>query len=209
MVVHAFGGGTHFAWRRVTDFPVPVAFVGGERLSLVAETISGGMLRVAACLTPSRQRASGPRHAYPRTQDLFVAAVSRMFSIGTDLGYTDRNPATRIERLYNPESYEPWPLSARERFEASDMSDWMRDVYMLALWTRQRESDVLRLPRSRFDGNGFHIRQGRPEAKRGKGRRGPVGDALYRRAAARLSKPPQVDRAHVRRRWRRQADPAG
>ena len=27
-----------------------------------------------------------------RTQDLFVQAVSRMFSIGIDLGYTDRNP---------------------------------------------------------------------------------------------------------------------
>jgi integrase len=120
-----------------------------------------------------------------RTQDLFVAAVSRMFSIGTDLGYTDRNPAARIERLNNPESYEPWPLSARERFEASDMPDWMRDAYMLALWTGQRESDVLRLPRSRFDGNGFHIRQGRPEAKRGKGRRGPVV-TLYVPAAAPL-----------------------
>jgi len=109
-----------------------------------------------------------------RTQDLFVAAVSRMFSIGMDLGYTDRNPAARIERLNDPESYAPWLLAARERFEASEMRDWMRDAYMLALWTAQRESDVLRLSRSRFDGDGFEIRQGRPEAKRGKGRRGPV-----------------------------------
>src|SRR5262245_60753410 len=120
-----------------------------------------------------------------RTQDLFVAAVSRMFSIGMDLGYTDRNPAARIERLNDPESYEPWPLAARERFEASDMPDWMRDAYMLALWTAQRESDVLRLSRSRFDGNGFVIRQGRPEARRGKGRRGPVV-TLYVPAAAPL-----------------------
>ena len=109
-----------------------------------------------------------------RTQDLFVAAVSRMFSIGTDLGYTDRNPAARIERLNDPQSYEPWPLDARQRFEASEMPDWMRTAYMLALWTGQREADVLRLARARLDGTGFVIRQGRPEARRGKGRRGAV-----------------------------------
>jgi integrase len=109
-----------------------------------------------------------------RTQDLFVAAVSRMFSIGMDLGYTDRNPAARIERLNDPDSFEPWPIEARLKFEASEMPNWLRDAYMLGLWTGQRESDVLRLPRSRFDGTGFTIRQGRPEAKRGKGRRGPV-----------------------------------
>jgi integrase len=85
----------------------------------------------------------------------------------------------------DPESYEPWPLPARESFEASTMPDWLRDAYMLALWTGQRESDVLRLSRSRFDGNGFVVRQGRPEAKRGKGRRGPVV-TLYVPAAAPL-----------------------
>jgi integrase len=109
-----------------------------------------------------------------RSQDLFVAAVSRMFSIGIDLGYTDRNPAARIERLNDPQSYEPWPIEALEKFEASEMPDWLRTAYMLALWTGQRESDVLRLARARFDGIGFAIRQGRPEARRGKGRRGPV-----------------------------------
>ena len=35
----------------------------------------------------------------PRAADDFVAAVSRMFSIGLDLGYCDTNPATRIKRL--------------------------------------------------------------------------------------------------------------
>lgn len=120
-----------------------------------------------------------------RTQDLFVAAVSRMFGIGMDLGYTERNPAARIDRLNDPESYEPWPLAARQRFEESAMPAWMRTAYMLGLWTAQREGDVLRLPRARFDGSGFTIRQGRPEAKRGKGRKGPVV-TLYIPAAAPL-----------------------
>lgn len=120
-----------------------------------------------------------------RTQDLFVAAVSRMFSIGMDLGYTDRNPAARVERLNEAQSFEPWSLEARRKFEVSEMPDWLRDAYMLALWTAQREGDVLRLARARFDGAGFTIRQGRPEAKRGKGRRGPVV-TLYVPAAAPL-----------------------
>src|SRR5262249_47968451 len=121
-------------------------------------------------LPPLPKKTTGHR----RPQDLFVAAVSRMFSIGMDLGYTDRNPAARIERLNNPDSFAPWPLEARQKFEASEMPPWLRTAYMLALWTGQRESDVLRLARARYDGTGCGIGQGRPEAKRGKGRRGPV-----------------------------------
>lgn len=112
--------------------------------------------------------------ANTRTQDLFVQAVSRLFSIGLDLGYTDRNPAARIERLNTAESFEPWPPSARARFEASTMPAWMRTAYMLGLWTGQREGDVLRLARARYDGEAITIRQGRPEARRGKGRKGPL-----------------------------------
>jgi integrase len=134
-----------------------------------------------------RQHVIGLRNKLTnrRTQDLFVAAVSRMFGIGMDLGYTDRNPAARIGRLNEPESFAPWPLAARQKFEASDAPDWMRTAYMLALWTGQREGDVLRLSRARFDGGGFVIRQGRPEAKRGKGRKGRVV-TLYVPAAAPL-----------------------
>lgn len=109
-----------------------------------------------------------------RTQDLFVQAVSRMFTIGMDLGYTDRNPAARIERLNDAESYLPWPKAAREAFEAAEMPKWLRTAYMLGLYTGQREGDVLRLARTRYDGAGFQIRQGRPEAKRGKGRKGRI-----------------------------------
>ena len=109
-----------------------------------------------------------------RTQDLFVAAVSRMFTIGMDLGYTDRNPAARIARLNNAQSFEPWPIEAHHRFIASEMPVWMRTAYMLALWTAQREGDILRLARARYDGAGFTIRQGRTEAKRGKGRKGKI-----------------------------------
>jgi len=58
----------------------------------------------------------------------------------------------------------------------------MRTAYMLGLWTAQREGDILRLARARYDGAGFTIRQGRPEARRGKGRKGKVVE-LYIRAA--------------------------
>lgn len=112
--------------------------------------------------------------APPRTMDAFVSAVSRCFTIGMDLGYTDRNPAARIERLNDAESFLPWPKNVREDFEASDLPTWLRTAYMLGLYTGQREGDVLRLARTRYDGAGFDIRQGRPEAKRGKGRKGKV-----------------------------------
>jgi integrase len=112
--------------------------------------------------------------ANTRTQDLFVQAVSRMFGIGMDLGYNEHNPAAKIARLNDPESYEPWPLAAHRRFVASKPPAWMLTAYMLGLWTAQREGDILRLARARYDGAGFTIRQGRPEARRGKGRRGKI-----------------------------------
>ena len=112
--------------------------------------------------------------APPRTMDAFVAAVSRCFAIGMDLGYTDRNPAARIERLNDAESYLPWPKQVRTDFEAASLPEWVRTAYMIGLYTGQRESDVLRLARTRYDGAGFDVRQGRPEAKRGKGRKGAV-----------------------------------
>src|SRR5262245_24103188 len=73
--------------------------------------------------------------ANTRSQDLFVQAVSVMFGIGMDLGYTDRNPAARIPRLNDPQSYEPWPFAAHQKLIASEMPQWMRTAYMLGLWT--------------------------------------------------------------------------
>lgn len=112
--------------------------------------------------------------APPRTMDAFVATVSRCFTIGMDLGYSDRNPAARIERLNDAESFLPWPKNVRDDFENIDLPTWVRTAYMIGLYTGQREGDVLRLSRNRYDGTGFDIRQGRPEAKRGKGRNGRV-----------------------------------
>jgi len=90
-----------------------------------------------------------------RTRDLFVAATSRAFTIGMDLG-----------------CFLPWPKAQREKFEASEMPQWLRTAYMLGLYTGQREGDVLRLARAWYDGAWFHVRQARPEANRGKGRKG-------------------------------------
>lgn len=109
-----------------------------------------------------------------RTLDFFVSAVSRMFSIGIDLGYTDRNPAARIARLNDAEGFTPWSAVERRQFEQSEMPEWLRTAYMLGLWTGQRESDVLRLAWAKYDGKALIVRQGRPEAKRGKGRKGPI-----------------------------------
>jgi integrase len=72
--------------------------------------------------------------------------------------------------------------ATHQRLIASDMPQWMRSAYMLGLWTAQLEGNVLRLGRARYDGVGFTIRQGRPVAKRGKGRKGKIIE-LYIRAA--------------------------
>jgi hypothetical protein len=87
-----------------------------------------------------------------------------------DLGFSDRNPAARIPRLNGPQSSEPWSVAAHQKFIASEMPQWMRTAYVMGLWTAQREGDIRRLARARYDGVGFTIRQGGPESKRGKGK---------------------------------------
>ena len=100
-----------------------------------------------------------------RTQDLFVQAVSRMFGIGMDLGYTDRNPAARIARLNDPQSFEPWPIVAHQKFIASEMPQWMRTAYMLGLWTAQREGDILRLATCALRWHRLHNPAGPPRGE--------------------------------------------
>jgi len=137
-------------------------------------------LRPRRCLIPDNVRRQhiirlrNKMESNTRTQDLFVAVVSRMFTIGMDLGYTDRNPAARIERLNTSESFLPWSRELRKKFEKADLPGWLRTAYMIGLYTGQRLSDVLRLARARYDGTWFHIRQGRPDAVRGKGRKGRI-----------------------------------
>jgi len=76
-------------------------------------------------------------------------------------------------------------------------------AYMIGLYTGQREGDVLRLPRTRYDGSGFEIRQGRPDAKRGKGRKGRVVEIyvpavkVLREYLAALSNPGLLFVAHA------------
>lgn len=100
----------------------------------------------------------------PRAADDFVAVVSRMFTIGLDLGYCEFNPAARIPRIADSQSYVPWPKSARDTFEASAPPAYVMDGYMLGLWTALRLADVLRLPRTRYDGAAFDLRHRKNDA---------------------------------------------
>lgn len=96
--------------------------------------------------------------AKPRAADDFVAAVSRLFTIGLDLGYCELNPAARIGRIADSESYLPWPKAARNAFETSSPPRYLLDGYMIGLWTALRLADVLRLPRTRYDGQAFNLK---------------------------------------------------
>jgi hypothetical protein len=62
-----------------------------------------------------------------------------------------------------------------------------RTAYVMGRWTAQREGDIRRLARARYHGVGFTIRQGRPESKRGKGRKGKIVE-LYIKAASPVRK---------------------
>jgi integrase len=111
-----------------------------------------------ALASPAPTEDGKPARAKPRAADDFVAAVSRMFTIGLDLGYCETNPAARIGRIADSESYIPWPRTARATFEASAPPRHVMDGYMLGLWTAMRLADVLRLARTRYDGTAFDLK---------------------------------------------------
>lgn len=100
-----------------------------------------------------------------RSADLWVAVVSRCFTIGMDLGYVETNPAATIGRINEAEEFQPWPREARALFEASSPPAHLMTAYMIALWTAQGLGDTLRLARPAFDGTGFTVRRAKTEAR--------------------------------------------
>lgn len=110
----------------------------------------------------------------PRAADLAWSVLARVFSFAKDRGLLSVNPCERGGRLYSADRNDAiWTEDLIARALAS-FPDHLRWALILALWTGQRQGDLLRLPWSAFDGSRITLRQ----RKRGKSVMVPVGSRL-------------------------------
>ncbi|MDI6027919.1 tyrosine-type recombinase/integrase [Corticibacterium sp. UT-5YL-CI-8] len=101
----------------------------------------------------------------PRTADYAWVTLARILSVAKDNGRISVNVCERGGRLYKADR-------AEKVWEADDIaamvaaaSHPLQMALMMALWTGQREGDLLRVPWSAYDGKRLKMRQGKTGAR--------------------------------------------
>ena len=121
----------------------------------------------------------GQFSATPRKADYLWTTLARVLSVAKDHGKISVNVCERGGRLYDADRSEIPSGSADDIREfCSVASVELQAALLLALWTGQRQGDLLKLSWKNYDGT--HIRLRQTKAKGGKGRRVtiPVGAPL-------------------------------
>jgi integrase len=112
--------------------------------------------------------------ATPRKADYAWTTLARVLSVAKDRGRIAVNPCERGGRLYKAErSDKIWTEADIARLMAVG-GERMTDALLLALWTGQRQGDLLRLPWSAYDGMHIRLQQG----KNGRRLKIPIGTLL-------------------------------
>lgn len=100
-----------------------------------------------------------------RQADYAWTVFARCLSWALKRGLVDANPLERGGRLYRASRAEfVWTDDEEARFMAV-ASPPMRLAFMLAIWTGQRQGDLLRLAWSAYDGAKIRLRQGKTGAR--------------------------------------------
>ena len=95
----------------------------------------------------------------PRKADYAWTTLARVLSVAHDRGRIPVNPCQRGGRLYGADRLEKiWTEDDIGRFLAV-ASPGLTMAAMLALWTGQRQGDLLRLAWSAYDGKHLRLRQ--------------------------------------------------
>ena len=94
-----------------------------------------------------------------RQADYTIAVFARVLSWSLDRGMISVNPLERPSRVWKGSRAEKvWSKADEERFVAVAAAP-MALAFMLAVWTGQRQGDLLRLTWSAYDGQFIRLRQ--------------------------------------------------
>ena len=97
----------------------------------------------------------------PRTADYAWTVLARVLSVAKDRGAIAVNVCERGGRLYDTDRTEIiWTADRIKRFCAV-ASDELQFALLLALWTGQRQGDLIRLTWMQYDGSKIRLKQGK------------------------------------------------
>lgn len=97
--------------------------------------------------------------ATPRKADLIMAVLRRILSFAEDRELIERNPILRVTELSEGTRRDAiWSDADIAAFKKS-APEYMTRALMLALWTGQRQGDLLRLTWGAYDGSHIRLRQ--------------------------------------------------
>jgi len=101
----------------------------------------------------------------PRSADMHIALLARLFAWAKGNEIILRNPLERVERLHEGTRRDIiWSDDQLHKL-LTESAPHIRNVAKLALWTMQRQADILTMPTLAFDGERVSIKQGKTGAK--------------------------------------------
>lgn len=100
-----------------------------------------------------------------RQADYAFQVLARILSWGRDRGLIAVNPCEKCGRLYRATRAEMVWSDADEAAFLAKAPAHLQLPLLLALWTGQRQGDLLRLPWSAYDGERIRLRQGKTGAR--------------------------------------------
>lgn len=118
-------------------------------------------------------RGLRPRHALelrdkfadrPRMADQLVSILSAMISWGVPREFSDNNPCTEIKKLSKSAGYAPWSWADIQHAK-QHLPDHLWHVVGLALYSGQRQGDVLGMTWNRIVDDGIEVLQSKTKKR--------------------------------------------
>lgn len=103
----------------------------------------------------------------PRQADYMVQVLSILFSFARKRPSRfklNHNPASGVERIFSAEGYKPWPDNLIAAFRKKAYRE-LRWIVEGALYTGQRQGDLIKMAWSSFDGQGINVVQNKTGEK--------------------------------------------
>ncbi|MBD9372813.1 integrase [Rhizobium sp. ARZ01] len=101
----------------------------------------------------------------PRSADMHIALLARLFSWAKGNELILRNPLEEVERLHEGTRRDIIWSDDQLSVLIEKAAPHIRNVALIALWTMQRQADILEMPTLAFDGGRVSIKQGKTGAR--------------------------------------------
>ncbi|AXV15073.1 integrase [Neorhizobium sp. SOG26] len=101
----------------------------------------------------------------PRSADMHIGLLSRLFAWAKDNEIILRNPLERVEKLHEGSRRDTVWTMEQINTVLTRAAPHIRSVACMALWTMQRQADLLTMPMIAFDGERVSIKQGKTGAR--------------------------------------------